>query len=133
MRQTPWWRACAVVLSAFVAGSVAGCGAATDERILDGWLIAAPTSCAALDLPPDHCAGIEVAAREYAETTAGPGATWTIHDAVPVDAAGSPRLHDSGGGMPAGILVVRSANGGETVAPIGCFQTISPGLAPACP
>ena len=133
-RRTPFRRACGVVVSAFLAVAVAACGAeADDERILDGWLIAAPTSCSDLGIPPNYCARIEEAARAYAETTGGPGATWTIHDAVPVDAAGSSRLHDSGAGMPQGILVVRRADGSEATAPIGCFQPISPRQSPACP
>jgi hypothetical protein len=127
-------RACAILAPALMAIAVAACSAAAnDERIVDGWLIAAPTSCSDLGLPADHCAGIEDAARTYAESSGGPGATWTIHDAVPVDAAGSPRLHDSGGGMPVGILVLRNADGSEAAAPIGCFQPISPRLPPACP
>lgn len=56
-----------------------------------------------------------------------------MHDAAAVDAAGTPRLLELGSGVPESVLLVRFADGIEEIAPIGCFQAISPHDPPGCP
>lgn len=115
------------------AGVVAACGGVPAPRIVDGWLIGPPVSCADLGVTPAGCERIAEEADAFAEARGGSPASWTIHDAVPVDAADSPRLLELGSGVPDGVLLVRVADGTEELALIGCFQAISPRDPPACP
>jgi hypothetical protein len=121
------------VAMALAAGAVAACGAEPDPRIVDGWLIGPPVGCADLAIDTTGCDRVLEAADAFADARGGSATTWTIHEATPVDAAGSPRLLDLGSGVPAGVLLVRLADGTEEIALIGCFQAISPRDPPACP
>jgi hypothetical protein len=115
------------------AGIVAACGSEPTPRIVDGWLIGPPAACVDLDISPTGCERVVEAANALADARGGPTASWTIHDALAVDGAGSPRLLELGSGVPDGVLLVRLANGTEELALIGCFQAISPRDPPGCP
>jgi hypothetical protein len=115
------------------AGIVAGCGGVPATRIVDGWLIGPPVTCADLGISRTGCERIVEAADAFAEARGGTPASWTIHPAAAVDAAGSPRLLELGSGVPDGVLLVRLADGAEELALIGCFQAISPRDPPGCP
>jgi hypothetical protein len=123
------------VLAAVIAagGLVAACGSEPARRIVDGWLIGPPVSCADLGISSTGCDRIAEAADAFAAARGGPTASWTIHDAVAVDDTGSPRLLELGSGVPDGVLLVRLADGREQLTLIGCFQEISPRDPPGCP
>jgi hypothetical protein len=114
------------------AGLVGACASGPAPRIVDGWSIGQAVSCADLGIDRAGCDRVVETADAFADAR-GATTPWTIHAALPVDAAGSPRLLALGSGVPDGVLVVRVPDGTEEVALIGCFQAISPGDPPGCP